>query len=277
MKLAHISDLHFAKASWSPLQFFSKRWLGNFNLLFSRKGDFLPERLESLPDLFRSLGVTHVMICGDVSTTSKKEEFAKAAKFVEKLQGMEVFTIPGNHDHYTKSAWKKKVFYDYFSEFNLREHGLTAKSINDDWWVVALDTALATTWISSRGKFSKELEERLEKLLSSMPAHRKIILINHFPFFLNDSPRKALIRGKELEALLKRFPQIKFYLHGHTHRHCIADLRAKGLPIVLDSGSTPHRILGSWNLIEITPKGCTIDVFGWKERWEKNHRVQLAW
>src|SRR5256885_808059 len=139
MRLAHISDLHFAKPTWNPFQFFSKRWLGNFNLLFSRKKDFLPERLCPLPSLFQDLGVDHVVICGDVSTTSHKKEFEEAAKFVEKFKGMEVFTVPGNHDHYTRRSYRKKLFYDYFPG-SLREGGVAAKQIGGNWWIVTLDT-----------------------------------------------------------------------------------------------------------------------------------------
>lgn len=276
MKLAHISDLHFVKPSWNPFQFFSKRWLGNLNLLFSRKNDFLPERLAPLPSLFRELGINHVIISGDVSTTSHKKEFEEAAKFVEKIEGMEVFTIPGNHDHYTRSSYRKKTFYNYFPG-SLRDSGVAAKQIDSNWWIVTLDTALATSLISSRGKFSLELEAKLKEQLSFIPSHHNIILVNHFSFFQNDTPRRTLERGKELQALIQNYPNVKLYLHGHSHRHCIADLRPNNLPIILDSGSTPHRTLGSWNLIDISSKGCSIDVFVWKEGWQKDRRVELTW
>jgi hypothetical protein len=87
------------------------------------------------------------------------------------------------------------------------------------------------------------------------------MLINHFPIFSNESARKSLIRKEALKKLIERFPKIKLYLHGHTHRHCIADLRSSHLPIFLDSGSTAQKEGGTWNLIDITATGCNVEVF----------------
>jgi hypothetical protein len=54
---------------------------------------------------------------------------------------------------------------------------------------------------------------------------------------------------------------VKLFLHGHSHRQCIADLRSSNLPIILDSGSTAQKHNGTWNLIDITPSGCDIEVY----------------
>lgn len=286
LRIAHISDLHFAKSCWNLSQFCSKQWLGNANLVFARKRDYLQDHLFSLPALFKRHKVEHVIISGDLSTTSQHEEFAMALKFVASLKekGFEVITIPGNHDQYTKKAYKNKWFYDYFpssfgaiEDYNLKEHGVAAKQLRDQWWIVALDTALATSLISSRGLFSESIEAKLKEVLNLLPENAHVILVNHFPFFQNSMPRVWLERGPELQALIRTFPKIKFYLHGHSHRHCIADLRADGLPIICDSGSTPHREEGSWNLLELTPKGCSIDVFKWRESWKKERNVEFLW
>jgi len=288
MKIAHISDLHYAQLSWSPSQFFSKHWIGNLNLLLCRKKDYLQDHLNPLPELFKTLDVEYVIISGDLSTTSQQGEFKLAAEFVQKLkdQGLEVLTIPGNHDQYTGKAYQNQRYYDYFDhsfgvgeevidKFSLKEHGVTAKKLRNEWWIIALDTTLATSLFSSRGLFSVAVESKLKELLNLIPEHHKIILVNHFPFFQNDIPRVCLERGKEFKALLRSFPKIKFYLHGHSHRHCIADLRVEGLPIVCDSGSTPHREKGTWNLLEFSPKGFSIEVFKWEKGWRKERKVNL--
>jgi len=283
LRVAHLSDLHFADLSWSPLQFFSKRWLGNVNLLFSRRPHFFEDRLKSIPELLTTLDVGLVVISGDLSTTSRKKELTRAALFVKSLEkrGIEVIAIPGNHDHYTKSAFRKKLFYDYFSPqfdppFNLKDHGVAVKALKNRWWVVALDTAIATSWISSQGLFSEKIEENLKTALKQIPEGGRVIIVNHFPFFQHQSPRKTLIRAKALQETLRAFPKICFYLHGHTHIHTIADLRPDGLPFVLDSGSTPHK-KGSWNLIDIRKEGAAIDVFQWNEGWQKTKREEFAW
>lgn len=288
LRLAHLSDLHFAEVAYSPFQFFSKRWLGNLNLLFSRRNQYPTERLFPLVDFLKEQKVSHVIISGDLSTTSRRKEFSRAAAFVEKLQkaGIETIALPGNHDQYTKDAFRKQLFYDFFptqfsqlSPFNLKEQKVAVKSVGHGYSLIALDTALATSLVSSRGYFSPEIEEHLQQLLSSIPQSERLIIANHFPLFDNDSPRKILIRSEALRNTLKAFAQVKMYLHGHSHRHCIADLRDNGYPIVLDSGSTTHRVLGSWNLITLSSAGCEVEVFRWdkKNSWQSSQTASFTW
>lgn len=273
-RLAQISDLHFSKLSWNPFQFCSKRWLGNLNLLMKRKHSLRPDNLTTLFPIFHEYKIDAVLITGDLTSTSHEDEFLLAQQFVESLQQekFKVFTLPGNHDQYTKRAFKKQLFYQFFNtnyspptdsltSLSLKEDGLSAAYFGHGWWLIALDTAIATSLISSNGYFSPELEQKLEKALKEIPDDQHVILINHFPIFSNESARKSLIRKEALKKLIQRFPKIKLYLHGHTHRHCIADLRSSHLPIFLDSGSTAQKEEGTWNLIDITATGCNVEVF----------------
>lgn len=263
MRIAHLSDLHFSTISLSPLQFFSKRWIGNFNHIFRRRNLFSYEPLEDLVEIFRSAHVDLILITGDLSTTGRKEEFRQAKVFCYPFEkfGIKVFALPGNHDHYTKRGYRKKHFYDYFYDKRLKTEGITSFDLNCGWSLVALDTALATALNSSRGLFSHELEERLLSLLSSFPKDRHILLANHFPLFGHEQASKILERAPYLRELLKQFPNVRLYLHGHTHAHCVADLRANGLPIIVDSGSITHRDRGTWNLIDLQPQGIKIRAF----------------
>ena len=177
MRIAHISDLHFSKFSFGPVQFFSKRWLGNANFLLNRSQSSSNTRPFSLIEPFTSLKITHVVITGDLTTTSHPKEYEMAKRFIEALKekGMKVFVIPGNHDHYTKRAGRNKVFYRYFdplftpSPFTLKEHGVTASPLSNGWTLIALDTTLATPLTSSNGLFSEATEEHLKNLLRQIP------------------------------------------------------------------------------------------------------------
>src|SRR5262249_10866464 len=130
-RLAHISDLHFSKLSWNPMQFLSKRWVGNLNLLLARKQAFDPESLGTLLPTFKQKNVDAVLITGDLTSTSLSREFALAREFTENLRNekFKVFTLPGNHDHYTKKAYNQKLFYEFFDpsygSLNLKKDGLT--------------------------------------------------------------------------------------------------------------------------------------------------------
>lgn len=261
MKIAHISDLHLVKRSWNPIQFFSKRWLGNLNSLFIRRKDFDYRKLEKLPSYFQSHGVSHVIISGDLTTTADTPEFELARGFTTSLEkaGLEVICIPGNHDHYTRAAYRNRTFYNYFSstwdsslKWNLITDGVTAKKLCPGWWIVGLDTACSTSWVYSTGYFHPRIEKALDELLTTLPEN--ILLVNHFPFFQHESKRKVLLRGPSLQQLIEKYPQVKIYCHGHTHRRCIAPLHASGLPLILDPGSTTHRSNDGWHLIEINGK-----------------------
>ncbi len=275
-RIAHLSDLHFTSWDWKLSQFFSKRWLGNLNFLFGRRHLFVHDRLQSLPAFFQSQNVSTVLITGDLSTTSAPAEFSAARRFVTDLekQGLTVLCIPGNHDHYTKAAYKNRFFYDYFSSnwetgpYNLKQHGVTVKKIENGWWIVGLDTALATSWFYSTGYFNPQTEEALKAILHQIPPTDQIMLINHFPFFQHESPRKQLVRGSELKKVIEQFPQIKIYCHGHTHRQCQAHLKASGLPLILDPGSTTYRTLGGLHLIDLSQESASVQLYEWNlDRW----------
>jgi len=286
MRFAHISDLHFGSFALSPLQFFSKRWLGNFNYLFNRKGDFSHARLAELINLFKAQDVTHVFITGDLSVTSRRVELKRAKRFIEKLKsaGLQVFTIPGNHDSYTKSSNRKKVFYQFFDSqydpscpLNLKDHRVTYSKLKENLWLVCLDTAVATGLASSEGYFSPETEESLKKALNAIPEHDSIILLNHFPFFLNDVEKKQLLRGPELKNLIAQHPNIRLFLHGHSHRQTVADLRPNRLPIISDSGSTPRIKDGACHIFDLSDRNLHLSVYRYDGGWKANepHRFLL--
>ncbi len=295
-RCAHISDLHFSKPTWDPSQFFSKRWLGNLNLVLARKKIYTPDHLSALANTLKDLGISHVLITGDLSCTSFEKEFEMARDFVFSLKanGMNVFAIPGNHDHYTKQAYRDQIFYDYFDSsfseataalpptMSLKKDKVSARYLGHQWWLIGIDTALATPLLSSSGHFSQEIETNLEKVLTAIPSDHHILLMNHFPIFELESPRNRLIRKDALRALLLKFPNIRFYLHGHTHRHCIADLRPNQLPVVLDCGSTAHKTIGSWNMLEMNKEGCRVQAYRWKQTahngaWTPNAEHFFKW
>ena len=85
LRLAHISDMHCYRLTLSLTQFLSKRWLGNINVLVNRRMTFHKDPNSNLVDLFEAEKIDHVIVSGDVSTTSLSEEFAVAAEFMEEL------------------------------------------------------------------------------------------------------------------------------------------------------------------------------------------------
>lgn len=278
IRIAHISDLHFSKITFSPTQFLTKRWIGNLNLLLFRRNLSNKTHLDQLPSLFAQNKVDLVIISGDLSSTSQDIEFTQAKAFIKELEKRNIpsLVLPGNHDHYTKEAFKKKLFYQYFSNnqqslvssHKLKDNRLEIHQLTDKWWIITLDTVIPTPLLSSQGVFSKELEMRLEEVLQNAPKDISIILVNHFPFFQHDSPHNRLVRGSSLKALLRKYPNVKIYLHGHTHRQCTADLRAHGLPVLFDPGCCGNINNASWHLLDISHEGYSVKVYQWKKLWK---------
>ncbi len=277
MKLAHISDLHFSRFGLELNGLISKRLLGNFNLFFRRKNLFSQHQAEEAIAFFAEEGVTHVLITGDFTITGSQKEYFEACLFLKKLEerGWPVFILPGNHDHYTRSGCKQRIFYRYLhSSPSLRDQRVAFHDLDATWRLILLDCSFATKWTLSTGLFTEEMEKNLRTLLDES-LDKKVILANHFPFFPNEAPHRRLSRGDALSTLIKSYTNISFYLHGHTHRPTLADLRENGWPVVIDSGSLSHVHRGGWNLIDFSHPEWTVSQFlHEKGTWTKSGMIK---
>ena len=255
IRLAHLSDAHFASATYNPLQFCSKRWLGNMNLLLFRKRAYQTAHLHHIPDLLDTLDVEAVFLTGDVATTSREEEFAQAADFAKKFS-QPIFVLPGNHDMYTRGSDRSKRFYRYFPDKELEQTRVTKKSLGKGWWWIGLDCALATAIVFSYGLFSPQMEKSLVTALEEIPSGEGVVMGCHFPLFGTGSPRHDLRGHKKLQEILRGFPQIKLYLHGHDHTPYIIDRTKEGYPLVINAGSCAHQPNGIFFLLDLDEEGC---------------------
>jgi len=280
-RIAHISDLHIGKFSWNPAQFFSKRWVGNLNFLFNRSTTFSTDNLLSFIPWLQENNIDQIIITGDLSTTGRKAEFSKARQIVETFtdKGFPVICLPGNHDHYTKKNYRQKTFYQFFENpsprfFSLKQYGLEAGPLFENFWYVALDTSIATSLFDASGVFSEDLEKRLIELFSLIPEKVQILLLNHFPLYCNDEKKKQLHRSEALLKVLQNTKRVCLYLHGHSHRSCLADLRGSNLPILLDAGSFCYRLRSSFNLITLSENSLEIEILEKKKHLWENVRKE---
>jgi 3',5'-cyclic AMP phosphodiesterase CpdA len=277
MKLAHISDLHFDKLGFEFNILTSKRLLGTFNLIFKRRGQHSKLQAEKALDQLEAAGVTHVLITGDFTITGTGKEYKEASQFIEKIKakGWPIFILPGNHDHYTRKDSKQRTFYRHLEALSpLHEERVAFYDLDDSWRLILLDTSLATKWNLSSGLFSEEMEKKLKALLEESRGKR-VIIANHFPFFHHEAPHRRLSRGEALGALIKEYDNVEFYLHGHTHRPTLADLRENGWPVVIDSGSLSHVERGGWNLIDLSKSKWTVSQFLHKQgTWTQSGMIK---
>ena len=262
VRIAHLSDLHFAKISTTPRQFLSKQWVGNFNLLLFRRKTLDTSHLKILPSLLKKLNLDLICITGDFTTTASEEEFDLAKNFVDTLQEIaKVYLLPGNHDVYTKQAEQEGRFFKYFSsslnqEENLQKNRIALYPFAENWWLITLDTTQATPLFFSKGTFFEEIEPRLKNLLKTIPPQDSLILANHFPLFETGHPRHDLARAFYLQNIIKAHPSIKLYLHGHDHRSYILDRQKEGFPLIINAGSCSNQPRPSFYLLDINSSSC---------------------
>jgi 3',5'-cyclic AMP phosphodiesterase CpdA len=288
MRLVQISDVHFTRPTWNPLRFCSKRLAGMANWFLFRRSWYSHEPLNLLPDLFQSLNVDLILVGGDLTSTSLPKEFQAAQDFFHRFSQPKLF-IPGNHDQYTRGSHRDQRFYRFFQNqrrtiehpldfFSLAEHGIEVHRLQQSIWCIALDTAPPTSLTSSNGLFSSTVEKYLEEVLQSLPKNDCVIVLNHFPFFENDLSLHRLINAERLRAILERNPCVCLYMHGHTHRHMIADLRPNHLPLILDAGCPIQKPQSTWNLIDLTEQGCEVKAYIWSNQsWEVFKQASFQW
>ncbi|MDF2576792.1 MAG: hypothetical protein K0S74_276 [Chlamydiales bacterium] len=274
LRIAHLSDPHFAKLQWSFKQFLSKEWLGNGNLLLKRKYLYQPEAmLANISTWLEQQKVEYIFITGDFTTTSQPSEFELAKLFLQKLDslGLKFYILPGNHDKYTKESDVQQRFYKFFSKtcnfahkssvlgsYSLKDHGIEGVKLQDNWWLIGIDSIRSTPFFASWGVFSEQIEQTLDEALGFLKGE-KVIMLNHYPLLNLGGWRRNLKRYAALQKLLRKHTQVKLYLHGHTHIPAIYDEQANQLPLILDSGSCSHVKKGSFNLIELQSNSCQVN------------------
>lgn len=280
LRIAHLSDPHFFTFDSSPQQFFSKRWVGNFNFLLSRRRHYSTSHLTTLPNLFNTLNIRYLFITGDFASTSLDQEFTAGRQFYYKFleQGIATFAVPGNHDVYTKGAQEKKRYYSFFPSKELRDKKAECIELEQNWWYVGLDCAIKTPPFFSYGRFSEETEGHLHELLIKLPEESKVIVACHFPLFTTGHPLHDLKRGRELQRMLKRFPQVKLYLHGHDHTPYIIEHSHEKLPLTLNSGSCAKSQGGSFYLIDLLDRECLVTSYVFRgSDWKAGAQTRYLW
>jgi len=248
------------------LQLFSKTWIGNANLLLSRGKILQPLCLKTLIPILQQEMVDLCLITGDLSTTSQPKEFLKAQEFVKNLlqSGIDVLTLPGNHDHYTRKAFQKKLFYHYLAnpafgskdpKYDLRYDLLEVYRFTDI-TLILLDQTLPTPWFQDHGSIAPTLLMNLQKVLNQMAKDQPLICAGHFPLIReNGALDTCLKRGSQLYSLLRSHSKV-YYLHGHRHHYKIIQDPSSGLTQI-DSGSISDIKKGSLHFFDTSRLSST--------------------
>lgn len=258
LRFAHLSDPHFSLITLSPKNFLSKRWMGMLNLALFRRNSYKTHHLKNLPPLMLNLDIDHVFITGDFTSTSLDAEFRLGQEFAHSFS-QPTLTLPGNHDAYTKKSELEHTYYKYFPSEQLEKTRVEKHPLKENWWWVGLDCARANSLLKSNGCFYPEMEQPLHHTLQSIPKDHSIILANHFPLFPSGRPSHDTERGEQLAELLKQYPNVKLYIHGHDHEPYIIDQRKEGYPLTLNAGSCAHQPDGTFYVVELDNNSCIVE------------------
>jgi 3',5'-cyclic AMP phosphodiesterase CpdA len=217
MRIALIGDIHLYRLDIPLVALAGKRLLGQANLWFKRRYRFDRTLLPHVLNRVAAIEPDARLFTGDVTTTAWRGEFEDAAKLIR--PDSRTVMIPGNHDRYTFTATRRRLFEHTFGDMAPALPHL--RKLNDRWHLLAIDTAVPRA-ITSRGRCGSAQLAEAQRLAASLPEDGGVIVMAHYPAAVWPQHgashwQHRLADVGELDALLRRIPGRVVYVHGHIH------------------------------------------------------------
>ena len=191
-----------------------------------RKRWFFPlARAEKLVRTLQEYQWDHLVISGDVTNLALEEEFQTASRVLKPLlkDPEKVTIVPGNHDRYVKEVDQYDLFHQYFGAFFVRQTGIKAQPLTEDWHLVGWDSTHPNDWLTASGTVKRETLLATDAYIRNQSDRTRFILVNHYPLWF---PAGHVIKpSHELHNLahvlhwVKQQSRIAVYLHGHVHQN----------------------------------------------------------
>lgn len=295
MKIVFFSDTHLYRLNREIKQLTSKKVIANLNGLLHRSSIHNETLAYKFIEKLSDLCPDHLVFSGDFTTSAHAGEYFMASEFLKSLSRVKapLYAIPGNHDIYTSADKRDQVFYRYLSHhldyrgdtpfgWCLDHDGIASYTLNRDWELIVIDCAKPNPLFRSGGRFSVDLEHRLQELLAALPEEKKVILTCHFPVISDEKSYRLLQRRDALRELIEKDTKIKLFVNGHTHRGGLQTSHEREDLLFLDAGSVTHHQQGCFFLVEFDHEGLK-DIFsyellpeydlGQQEIWERVEHV----
>jgi 3',5'-cyclic AMP phosphodiesterase CpdA len=259
MKIAHLSDLHLLDLTdVGPLRFMNKRLSGYFNLRVRRKHVHHADYVRAMGNRLDHLQIDHVIITGDITNLALESEFAYARNVIEhdlKLAPERVTIVPGNHDAYTRGAYKSGRFATYFSDYlrgalpELAAHlpmgPFPVVKFCGPLAIVGLSTAVPHLPFIAAGELGSAQLRQLEQIVRHPEVRkRSMIVALHHPVEAPPSFAKAWLEGlRDRDALLSALAAQPnaLIVHGHLHRRLTRSLEGRFTHHGATSASLHHQ------------------------------------
>jgi 3',5'-cyclic AMP phosphodiesterase CpdA len=179
--------------------------------------------------------VDHLVVTGDLTNLALESEFELVRTFLEKEIGLgpdRVSLVPGNHDAYTRGAYKSRRFEHYFGAYISSDlPGATGvpevgrfpyARLRGSVAIIGLSTAVPRPPLVASGELGSPQRAALHSLL----AHREVksrfpIILQHHPWHNPPTLRARFMGGlsdAEEEAEVLSVLERGLLLHGHKHR-----------------------------------------------------------
>lgn len=223
LRIVHLSDVHIWRLTFNPANLGNKRLFGVASLMTRRARKFRLERLAEVVDRVVALRPDHVLITGDLTTTSLPAEFQEAREALALLltDPGRATVIPGNHDRYTPDSVRGRFFEQTFGPFAGAGEYPWVRRLDSSTAILALDPTRAA-W-TARGLLPENQLTAARRLWEvQRETVDRWIIACHYPLdappeFRAELRSKRLLNAEEVAGWLATIgPHL--YCCGHVHR-----------------------------------------------------------
>jgi len=221
MRVVLLGDIHLYRLWLAPWHLLSKRLLGQGNLVLNRRRKFNHALLPAMIEEAVSLKPDMVLLSGDVTTTSLRQEFEDVEQTLRPLtERFETVLVPGNHDRYTFTSARVRridsmlpsIVPDVFPHIG---------QLDDRWSLLAFDSAVPRFY-NARGRLGDAQFKVASQYLDGLQSDQGVVVMCHYPCALprhiHEHQSHSLEERDQLRGVLERCKARVVYLHGHIHR-----------------------------------------------------------
>jgi 3',5'-cyclic AMP phosphodiesterase CpdA len=192
LAILHISDLHFGPK-------------------------YLPRVGEALQSAAAALDPDIIVVSGDFTQRAKREQFAAARAFLDRLPPRPMVVTPGNHDIPLYRVFERifspeSLYREYISE------ELNTVLYRDDAVIVSLNSTSPLRSVTNGRLSKRQLEFTADAFRSAPPAAVRVVVTHHNLAPAPDFEGGAVMHGAE--RIIKQLAgmHVDLILAGHLHR-----------------------------------------------------------